>query len=60
MGVGALCLRGDAGRAGFGGAVVGKRVDRHVLKSRGFADMFRDEARLASLIRHPSVVSVDM
>src|SRR5262249_2701069 len=31
----------------------------HLLKSREFCDMFRDEARLASQIRHPNVVSVD-
>src|SRR5262249_48102220 len=58
-GMGTLYLARQAGAAGFERLVVVKRVHRHFLKSREFVDMFRDEARLASLVRHPNVVSVD-
>ena len=58
-GMGTVYLAHHAGAAGFERLVVIKRVHRHLLKSREFCDMFRDEARLASLIRHPNVVSVD-
>lgn len=46
------------GAAGFERLVVVKRVHPHLLGNREFYDMFRDEARVASLIRHPNVVSV--
>ncbi len=46
------------GAAGFERLVVVKRVHRHLLRDPSFYDMFRDEARVASLIRHPNVVSV--
>ncbi len=46
------------GAAGFERLVVIKRVHRHLLSNREFYDMFRDEARVASLIRHPNVVPV--
>jgi serine/threonine protein kinase len=36
--------------------VVIKRVHRHLLKVPQFREMFHDEARLASQIRHPNVV----
>jgi eukaryotic-like serine/threonine-protein kinase len=36
--------------------VVIKRVHRHLLKAPQFREMFHDEARLASQIRHPNVV----
>ncbi|NUQ78808.1 MAG: serine/threonine protein kinase, partial [Polyangiaceae bacterium] len=49
----------QAGAAGFERLVVIKRVHRHLIKMREFHDMFLDEARVASLIRHPNVVSVD-
>ena len=58
-GMGTVYLAHHAGAAGFERLVVIKRVHRHLLKSREFCNMFRDEARLASLIRHPNVVSVD-
>lgn len=46
------------GAAGFEHIVVIKRVHRHLLDNREFYDMFRDEARIASLVRHPNVVPV--
>lgn len=46
------------GAAGFERLVVIKRVHQHLLTSREFRDMFRDEARVASLIHHPNVVPV--
>jgi eukaryotic-like serine/threonine-protein kinase len=46
------------GAAGFERVVVLKRVHRHLLKDRGFLEMFRDEARIASMVRHPNVVPV--
>jgi len=46
------------GAAGFEHIVVLKRVHRHLLNNREFYDMFRDEARVASLVRHPNVVPV--
>jgi serine/threonine-protein kinase len=58
-GMGTVYLARQAGAGGFERLVVIKRVHRHLLKSREFCDMFRDEARLASLVRHPNVVSVD-
>ncbi|HZF48978.1 MAG TPA: serine/threonine-protein kinase [Polyangiaceae bacterium] len=49
----------QAGAAGFERLVVIKRVHRHLVKMPEFHDMFLDEARVASIIRHPNVVSVD-
>src|SRR4051812_18066291 len=49
----------QGGAAGFERLVIIKRVHRHLLQMSEFYDMFRDEARVASLIRHPNVVSVD-
>ena len=46
------------GAAGFERLVVVKRVHRHLLGNREFFNMFRDEARIAALIRHPNVVAV--
>jgi serine/threonine-protein kinase len=57
--MGTVYLSRHAGAAGFARLVVVKRVHPHLLKSREFYDMFRDEARLASQIRHPNVVPVD-
>ncbi|WP_437537688.1 serine/threonine-protein kinase [Sorangium sp. So ce726] len=48
-----------AGAAGLERLVVLKRVHRHLLASPEALDMLRDEARLAALIRHPHVVSVE-
>jgi serine/threonine-protein kinase len=47
-----------AGAAGFERLVVLKRVHPHLLSDKEFTTMFRDEARLASQLRHPNVVSV--
>lgn len=46
------------GAAGFQRLVVIKRVHRHLLGDEDFRAMFIDEARVASQIRHPNVVSV--
>jgi len=51
-----LALRHGAG--GFERLVVVKRVHRRFLDNESFLHMFRDEARLASSIRHPNVVPV--
>ena len=48
----------QVGAAGFERLVVVKRVHPHLLKDRDFTDMFRDEARMCSTIRHPNVVPV--
>ncbi len=48
----------QVGAAGFERLVVVKRVHRHHLGNREFYRMFLDEARVASLVRHPNVVSV--
>jgi serine/threonine protein kinase len=48
----------QVGAAGFQRLVVVKRVHAHLLEDRDFFDMFRDEAALASLVRHPNVVPV--
>ncbi len=46
------------GAAGFERLVVVKRVHKHLLANHDFYDMLRDEARVASLIRHPNVAPV--
>lgn len=46
------------GAGGFERLVVLKRVHRHLLSSPEFRNMFRDEARVASMIHHPNVVPV--
>ncbi|WP_437634101.1 protein kinase domain-containing protein [Sorangium sp. So ce854] len=48
-----------AGVAGLERLVVLKRVHRHLRAQPEVLDMLRDEARLAALIRHPHVVSVE-
>jgi len=48
----------QVGAAGFQRLVVVKRVHTHLLQDRTFYDMFRDEAAMASLVRHPNVVPV--
>jgi serine/threonine-protein kinase len=58
-GMATVYIARQAGAAGFERLVVIKRVHRHLVKSHEFHDMFLDEARVASLIRHPNVVSVD-
>jgi serine/threonine-protein kinase len=46
------------GAAGFERLVAIKRVHRHLLENDEFCTMFRDEARVCSVIRHPNVVSM--
>jgi eukaryotic-like serine/threonine-protein kinase len=58
-GMATVYIARQAGAAGFERLVVIKRVHRHLVKIREFHDMLLDEARVASLIRHPNVVSVD-
>jgi serine/threonine protein kinase len=48
----------QVGAAGFERLVVVKRVHRHHLGNKDFVDMLRDEARVASMVRHPNVVPV--
>jgi serine/threonine-protein kinase len=57
-GMGTVHVARHLGAAGFERLVVVKRVHPHLLGNREFSDMFRDEARVAALIRHPNVVSV--
>lgn len=46
------------GPLGFSRIVAVKRAHPHLLEDPEFANMFRDEARLASRLRHPHVVAV--
>jgi len=46
------------GAHGFERIVVMKRVHPHLVNNREFREMFLDEARLSSLIRHPNIVPV--
>jgi serine/threonine protein kinase len=57
-GMASLYIARHAGAGGFERPVVIKRVHRHLLGNREFCDMFLDEARISSLIRHPNVVPV--
>jgi serine/threonine protein kinase len=57
-GMSSVILARQRGAAGFERIVVVKRVHRRHLDNAEFTHMFRDEARLASSIRHPNVASV--
>ena len=57
-GMATVYIARQLGAAGFERIVVVKRVHRHLLGNREFYDMFRDEARVASTIKHPNVVPV--
>jgi serine/threonine-protein kinase len=46
------------GEAGFSRTVAIKRLHEHLAKDPDFVAMFLDEARLASRVRHPNVVSI--
>ena len=46
------------GPAGFGRTVAIKQLHPHLAEEREFVTMLLDEARLASRVRHPNVVSV--
>src|SRR5678816_938848 len=54
-----MCIRDrHVAAAGFERLVVLKRVHKRFLQDRTFYEMLADEARVASLIRHPNVVPV--
>lgn len=57
-GMASLYVARHAGAGGIERLVVIKRVHRHLLGNREFCEMFLDEARISSLIRHSNVVSV--
>ena len=57
-GMATLYVARHVGAADVERLVAVKRVHRHVLAVPGIQDMFRDEARLAALVRHPNVVRV--
>jgi len=57
-GVATVGLALHRGAAGFERLVVVKRVHRKFVDDESFLHMFRDEARLASSVRHPNVVPV--
>ena len=58
-GMATVYIARQVGAGGFERIVVLKRVHRHLLDNREFTDMFRDEGRVASMIRHPNVVAVN-
>jgi serine/threonine-protein kinase len=57
-GMATVYIARQLGAAGFERIVVVKRVHRHLLGDRDFYRMFLDEAKVASLVRHPNVVPV--
>jgi eukaryotic-like serine/threonine-protein kinase len=57
-GVATAIVARKVGAPGFEPLVVIKRVHRNLLENEEFSAMFRDEARLASSIRHANVASV--
>jgi serine/threonine-protein kinase len=57
-GMATVSVARHAGVAGFERLVVIKRVHKRFLEDREFYTMLVDEARVASLIRHPNVVPV--
>jgi serine/threonine-protein kinase len=57
-GMAAVYVARQVGGGGFERLVVVKRVHPHLLDNQDFHDMFRDEARVCSTIRHPNVVPV--
>jgi serine/threonine-protein kinase len=60
-GMSTVYLARARGAAGFERLFAVKLCHPHLLEDRSFVEMFLDEARLAALIRHPSVVpTVDL
>ena len=58
-GMATVYLARKIGAGGFERLVVLKRIHPHLAEEKaGLVSMLRDEARLASLVRHPNVVSV--
>lgn len=58
-GMGTVHVARHGGAHGFERLVVVKRIHPHLCDNRDFVEMFLDEARMASQIRHPNVVPVD-
>jgi eukaryotic-like serine/threonine-protein kinase len=48
----------QVGAGGFERIVVMKRVHPHLVDNREFREMFLDEARLSSLVKHPNIVPI--
>jgi serine/threonine-protein kinase len=57
-GMGAVYLGRQRGAAGFERLVAVKRMHRHLTEDPALVAAFHDEARIASGIRHPNVVTV--
>jgi serine/threonine-protein kinase len=57
-GMASVYVARQIGAAGFERLVVVKRVHKHLVANHDFSDMLRDEARVASMIRHPNVAPV--
>ncbi len=57
-GMATVLVARHAGAVGFERLVVIKRVHPHLCREAEFCAMFVDEARIASAIHHPNVVSV--
>ncbi|WP_206683421.1 protein kinase, partial [Salmonella enterica] len=56
-GMASVHLARTIGTGGFGRTVAIKRLHPHLASDPEFVEMFLDEARLASRIHHPNVVS---
>jgi serine/threonine protein kinase len=56
--MGTVSIARKVGAAGFERLVVVKRVHPVYAQNREFAEMFRDEARICSTIRHPNVAAI--
>ena len=57
-GMGAVYLGRQHGAAGFERLIAIKRMHRHLVHDAALSAAFHDEAKIASLIRHPNVVNV--
>jgi len=57
-GMAEILLGRIVGPSGFERPVVIKRILPHLVESKGFVEMFVDEARIVAGIRHPNVVHV--
>jgi serine/threonine-protein kinase len=57
-GMAEILLARIVGPSGFQRPVVIKRILPHLARQKDFVDMFLDEARINSQIRHPNVVQV--
>ncbi len=57
-GMGSVYLGRQRGAAGFERLVAIKRMHRHLVQDPELTAAFHEEARIASLIRHPNVVTV--